>query len=443
MNNAGGQRQHGPSPEKEWYTDRDVLLTPSQDFPDWTKVSVPRTQRSDRLRKRAEMVIPGGCSTESKQPAALFGLENGPAYFRSASGVEIVDVDGCRIVDFAMALGPCVLGYNHPVVVEAVQRALGDGIVSILSSPLEVEVAELIVSLLPGIDQVRFMKSGAEAATAAIRLARAFTGREHVLGCGYFGWHDWSQAGEGVPAATRTLFQEFAFNDVEAFSMRFKSLPGLPAAVIMEPVMHDAPEPEFLETVRTTCARHGVVLIWDEIKTGARLAPGGAQERYGLVPDLTVLGKAIAGGMPLGAVGGKKDIMQTWPKVWISSTFAGESLSLAASLAVLEFIRDNPVCRHIEILGARLLAGFREMCEEYPGCFSCSGIPQMNALALKDGLADRSLMESKFFLELYSLGYLLKRNAYNFVSYSHAEHHIDGCLDACRRAARNIGLVSP
>lgn len=399
------------------------------------------TEESRRLRLRAERVIPRGCSTESKRPEALFGSEAGPAFFRSASGVEIVDVDGHRVVDFAMALGPCLLGYNPPVVVEAVERALADGIVSILSSPLEVEVAELIVSLFRGIDQVRFLKSGAEATAAAVRLARAFTGRDAVLGCGYFGWRDWCQGGEGVPAAVRALFKEFAFNDTADFLERFESLEAVPAAVIMEPVLQEAPGREFLEVVRETCRKNRVVLIWDEIKTGLRLAPGGAQERYGVVPDLTVLGKAIAGGLPLAAVGGRKEVMAVWDRVWISSTLAGESLSLAAARAVLEHVRDNPVHGHIRALGERLLEGFKALCREHPRGFTWAGLPEMNVLGVREDVPDRECLEPAFFLELYSLGFLLKRNAYNFVSFAHTEQHVDDCLAACRRAAREVGLT--
>ncbi len=399
------------------------------------------TEESRRLRHRAERVIPGGCSTESKRPEALFGSDAGPAFFRSASGAEIVDVDGCRVVDFAMALGPCLLGYNPPVVVEAVERALAAGIVSVLSSPLEVETAELLVSLFPGIDRVRFLKSGADAAAAAVRLARAFTGRDTVLGCGYFGWRDWCQGGEGVPAAVRALYREFVFNDAADFLERFDSLEEVPAAVIMEPVMQEAPEKEFLDVVQETCRRNRVVLIWDEIKTGLRLASGGAQQRYGVVPDLTVLGKAIAGGLPLAAVGGKKEVMAVWDRVWISSSLAGESLSLAAARAVLEFVRDNPVHGHIRILGTRLLEGFEALCNEYPRGFTCAGLPEMNVLGVREDVSDRERLEPAFFLELYSQGFLLKRNAYNFVSFAHTEQHVDDCLAACRRAAQKVGLT--
>jgi len=371
-------------------------------------------------------VIPGGGSTESKRPVEVFGAERAPMGYVSARGAEIRDVDGNRVVDFGMALGACILGYNHPVVVEAVRAALSSGPVSSLSSPLETEVAELIVSVFPSIERVRFLKTGAEACSAAIRLARACTGRAAVLGAGYFGWHDWSQRGEGVPEATRALYREFRFNDVDDFRARLTSLEEPPAAVIMEPVLLEAPDPEFLTTVRETCDRHGIVLVFDEVKTGARLAPGGAQQRYGIRPDLTVLGKAVAGGLPLSAVGGRREIMEAWHRVWISSTLAGETLALAATRAVLSFIRDEPVCEHVAALGARLLGGLRGLAEAHPGRLTCFGVPEMIGVSLGD-----PEQEARFFPELYRRGFLLKRHGFNFTSFAHTEDHVTACLEQC------------
>ncbi len=396
---------------------------------------------SAELLKFAKQVIPGGCSTESKRTEALFVSEQAPAFFKSADGVEIVDVDGNTFIDFGMALGPCILGYNHPVVVEAIEKALVNGILSTLPSSREPRLAELIIEIFPSIEMVRFMKTGAEACSAAVRLARAFTNREYILASGYFGWHDWSNKGAGVPASIKNLCIEFAFNDSADFLNKLNVLPELPAAVVMEPVINAHPEKEFLQIIRESCDKSGIVLIWDEIKTGARLEPGGAQQYYDFTADLTVLGKGIAGGMPLAAVGGKREIMKTWEKVWISSTFACESLSIAVAIALLKFIRDNPVNAHIEKLGTRLLNGFQKISRAFPGLCSVFGIPHMSGIGIFEDLPNVKELEAAFFHEILNSGFIIKRHGYNFVSYAHTEEHIDGCLDGVHNALKKIKSV--
>ena len=395
-------------------------------------------ERSIKLLRRAKKLIPGGCSTESKKVEALFASEQAPCFYKYARGSRLVDADGKEFIDFGMALGACILGYNHPIVVKAIERELKNGVLSILPSPLEPKLAELITDIFPSIAMVRFLKTGAEACSAAVRLARAFTGREYILASGYFGWHDWSGKGQGIPESAKKLTLEFAFNDSADFLAKLDSLPEAPAAVIMEPVINEHPRKEFLSAIRERCQKKGIVLIWDEIKTGARMAPGGAQEYYGFKPDLTVLGKGIASGMPLAAVGGKKEIMKAWDRVWISSTFAGESLSLAASAATLNFIRKNPVNSRIEKLGKKLLSGFKKIVGEFPGLGKYSGIHQMNTIGLREDLPNLQELEAKFFREILSSGFIIKRHGYNFVSYSHKEDEIDLCLRAVRRAFERI-----
>jgi len=388
--------------------------------------------------EKAHNFIPGGCSTEEKTTRSLFASPWGPSFFKNASGVEVEDLDGNRFIDFSMGLGSCLLGYRHPVVVGAIARELERAIVSTLSSPLEPQLAELIVSLFPSIEQVRFLKTGAEACSAAIRLARAYTYREIVLSSGYFGWHDWSNKDAGVPVSTRNLCIEFLFNDSSDFLEKFNKLPEYPAAVVIEPVMGREPKREFLKTVRDLCTKCGIVLIFDECKTGLRLAPGGAQEYYGFRPDLTVLGKGIAGGMPLAAVGGKREIMDTWRKLWISSTLAGEGLSLAAGIATLQFVRDNPVSEHIRKVGALLLEGFRKIAQEFPHICDYSGIPHMNAIGLKQELPNLTNFEEEFYQEILKAGFILVHKGYNYPSFSHTEAQAKDCLEALHRTFERI-----
>lgn len=395
-------------------------------------------EQSKKLLKRAKQFIPGGCSTESKRAENLFASTEGPAFYASCDGVKLIDADGNHFIDFGMALGACILGYNHPVVVKAVESELKKGILSTLPSRLEPELAELIIDIFPSVEMIRFLKTGAEACSAAIRLARAYTGRQYVLASGYFGWHDWCNKGAGVPDSTKKLCKEFTFNDSKDFLGKLNALPELPAAVIMEPVLNSHPEKNFLQKIKKRCDESGVVLIWDEVKTGARMAPGGAQQYYGFSPDLTVLGKGIANGMPLAAVGGKKEIMKTWDRVWISSTHASESLSLAAAIATLKFIGENPVNAHIERLGRKMLLGFKKIADEFPGLCTFSGIAQMNTIGLQDGLPGLKDSEADFFHRILGSGFIIKRHGYNFVSYSHTEQQIAECLNVIHSAFERI-----
>ncbi len=394
---------------------------------------------SIRILEKARKYIPGGFSTDSKRVEALFASDFGPAYFTKADGVGLTDYEGNRFIDFGMGLGACTLGYNHPVVVEAIKNELKKGIVSTLSSPLEPELAELIVDMFPSIEQARFFKTGAEACSAAVRLSRAYTYREYILASGYFGWHDWSNRDAGVPIATRNLCIEFLFNDPSDFLNKFNNLPEYPAAVILEPVVHNAPNMDFLKTIRDICTKCGIVLILDEIKTGARLAPGGAQEYYNFLPDLTVIGKSIAGGMPLAAIGGKKEIMDSWRKLWMCSTLAGESLSLAAAIATLTFIRENRVHEHIKKVGTRLYTGFKKIANDFSKICDVSGIPQMTMIGLRKDLPNLKHFEAELFTEVLRAGFIIRRNGYNYVSYAHTEEHVRDCLDVLYGTFERIG----
>jgi glutamate-1-semialdehyde aminotransferase len=386
----------------------------------------------------AKKLIPGGCSTESKKPEALFASENAPAFYLKAEGARLTDMDNNDFIDFGMALGACLLGYNHPAVNEAMKAEMEKGILTTLPTCLEAQLAEIIIDTVPSIEMVRFMKTGAEGVSAAVRLARACTGRKYVLTSGYFGWHDWFSKGMGVPDAIKELCVPFVFNDKEDFHDKLNSISELPAAIVMEPVINGHPEPGFLKMLRDHCDNSGAILIWDETKTAFRMAPGGAQQYYNFIPDLTVMGKAIAGGMPLTAVGGKKEIMESWHKVWISSTYACESLSLAAAYAVLNFVRKNKVHLYIQKLGTKLLKGSQQIAGSFPELCEVFGIPHMSGIKLKEELPDIQKKEATFYKSILDSGYIIKRKGYNFVSFAHKDEHIDGCLDAVDKALKKL-----
>ena len=275
------------------------------------------------------------------------------------------------------------------------------------------------------------------AVAAAVRLARVATGRDGVLGCGYHGWLDWCQgAAEGVPAAVRSLFAELPFNDVAAGREMIRARAARLAAVVVEPVIVSEPTREWLQMLRVETERAGAILIFDEIKTAFRLAIGGAVERYALkpAPDLVVIGKALANGFPLAAVGGRADLMNAASRTWISSTLATEGVALAAARATLEvFVRDD-VCDHLHRIGTRLLHGLHELQRAHSGLVTgVAGLAEMCFLHYATEDLSRAVA-----LQAAQRGLLFKRTAYNFVSLAHDEGTVNRALVMLHEALRAI-----
>jgi glutamate-1-semialdehyde 2,1-aminomutase len=372
--------------------------------------------------------VAGFTSTVSKRPEALFGgpAPGAPSAMARSSGCRVWDTDGREYLDLVMALGAVALGYGHPAVSEAAVRAVRDGVVGPLPPVLEEEVASELRRLMPWLERTRFLKSGAEAMAAAVRLARTTTGRDGVLGCGYHGWLDWCQGADtrGVPASTRALYAELPFNDVEQARQRIRSAGDALAAVVFEPVIMAAPDPEWLAVLREETSRVGALLIADEIKTVGRLAVGGASERFGVRPDLVVIGKAIANGFPLAAVGGRADVMDAVARTWISSTLATEWVSLAAAKATLGIVATERVPEHLGRIGGRLIEGLRALAGQHPRVVrGVAGLPEMCCFQFHDQRAGAALA-----VEAARRGLLFKRTAYNFVSLAHDEAVVDRAL---------------
>ncbi len=301
---------------------------------------VPPADASD-WRSRAADVLPGGSSTGSKRPDALYGSRAMdpamPTHFERAEGCTLWAPDGRRFVDCGMALGAVGIGYADDAVTRAVQAAAAAGNVTALPHRLEVEVAERLVELIPCAEQVRFLRTGAEANAAAIRVARSLTGRSHVVACGYFGWLDWCSDAAGVPPSEQQHITWIPFGDVAALDQAVDRHAADLAAVILEPLIHEIASTEWLRAARSACDRTGAVLIFDEIKTAFRIRTGGVQELLEISPDLTTLGKAMANGYPLAAVVGRAGVMEAAARTWISSTAAAESTGLAAAHAVMDW----------------------------------------------------------------------------------------------------------
>jgi glutamate-1-semialdehyde 2,1-aminomutase len=386
--------------------------------------------------------VPGFTSTGSKRPEALFGADavGGssplPARMTRSSGCLVWDERGREYVDYVMALGAVALGYGHATVTRAAQAALEAGVVGPLPPVLEEELAEALQRRIPWLEQVRFLKTGAEAVAAAVRLARVATGRELVLGCGYHGWHDWCQGSglEGVPQATRLLFAELPFGDAARARELIRERGDRLAAVVIEPIVVVEPSREWLEVLRAETSRVGAVLVFDEIKTAFRVAVGGAAERYGVVPDLVALGKAMANGFPLAAVGGRRDLMAGVSRTWISSTLATEAVALAAGQATLKAFAQHAVCAHLHRVGTRLLHGLHRLQGEHPRVVTgVGGIAEMCFFHYASEELSRAVAVS-----CARRGLLFKRTAYNFVSLAHDEATIDSTLAILDEVLREV-----
>jgi glutamate-1-semialdehyde 2,1-aminomutase len=390
--------------------------------------------QSERMLERAQKVIPLGSQTFSKS-RTQFPLGVSPLFIQRAQGSRVWDVDGNDYVDFVSSLAAITLGYNDPDVTEAVRAQLDEGVIFSLPHPLETEVAELIVEMVPCAEMVRFGKNGSDATAGAIRIARAFTGREHVAVCGYHGWQDWyigsTARNRGVPQATRDLTHSFFYNDLASLEAVFAAHPGEIAAVIMEPMNLDWPAEGFLEAVRALATREGAILVFDETITGFRYSPGGAQQVFGVTPDLACFGKGLANGYPVSAVAGRRDIMMLMEEVFFSFTFGGEALSLAAAKATLEKLKREPVTEQLAARGQLLLDGLPPIIEGAGAgaVFAARGHPAWTFLTIADAAGANSF-EIKTFLmqELHQRGFLWV-GTHN-LSYAHSEDDIRALLAA-------------
>lgn len=373
-------------------------------------------------RERAAIVIPGGTSTGSKRPAALYGpgATLGPAHFASAQGCRVVTPSGRALVDCTMALGSVAIGYADDAVSRAVLTAVASGHVCGLASTAEVEIAERLCEVIPCAEQVRFLKSGGEAVAAAVRIARTATGRATVVGCGYFGWQDWWSTNAGVPAGASADFVGVPFDDVAALEAAARAAGSALAAIILEPVINAIPSPEWCATARRLCDEAGAVLIFDELKTGFRLAPGGYQEFASVEPDLAVFGKAMANGFPLAAVVGRAAIMEAAEQTWISTTLAGEAVGLAAAGAVLDIYAEVDVCAALWRVG-------KQMRESVAAAVAASGVDGMEVTGIDPMWSltfDDEGRQQRFLQRAALDGVLFKRGAYNYAALAHDDDEI-------------------
>ncbi|WP_421705616.1 glutamate-1-semialdehyde 2,1-aminomutase [Alloalcanivorax xenomutans] len=422
-----------------------------------------RTQ-SEQLFRRAQKHIPGGVNSPVR---AFSGVGGTPVFFERAEGAYLFDEDDNRYIDYVGSWGPMVLGHNTPAVREAVQQAVARGLSFGAPTEAEVEMADLVCEMVPSMDMVRMVNSGTEATMSAIRLARGHTGRDKIIkfeGC-YHGHVDslLVQAGSGaltlgtpsspgVPAAVTADTLVLPYNDAAAVAEVFAQQGSDIAAVIVEPVAGNMncvpPTQGFLDTLRAQCSEHGALLIFDEVMTGFRVALGGAQALYGITPDLTTLGKIIGGGMPVGALGGRREIMESLAPlgpVYQAGTLSGNPVAMAAGLATLQALREPGFHDTLDAKARRLTEGLSMAAREcgvgfttnqVGGMFGLFFTEQTRISRFSDVMACDKERFQRFFHAMLDRGIYLAPSAFEagFVSIAHSDEDIDATIKATREA---------
>ncbi len=392
------------------------------------------------LKERALERIPGCSQTFSKGPTQ-FVQGAAPPFAVRGKGCRLWDADGNEYLDCGMALGAVILGYSDEEVNEAVRAQLGAGTIFTLPHPLEVEVAEALCGAFPWAEMARFGKNGSDVTSGAVRLARAVTGREVIAACGYHGWQDWyigtTTRARGVPESVKRLTAPFQYNRIESLERIFAEHPRSVAAVIMEPVGIAEPEGGFLSRVRELCRREGALLIFDEVLTGFRFGLGGAQSRFGVQPDLSCVGKAVANGFPLSAIVGPRALLKEFEEIFFSFTFGGETLSLAAAKATLARIQRDDVAGQIGREGERLRDGYNVLAghlglEKVTQCVGMGPrtVAEFHGKDERGSLALKSLFQQ----ECIRRGVLF--TGYHLPSWSHGEAEVDQILHVYHSAMR-------
>ena len=367
---------------------------------------------SEKLLERALKAIPLGSQTFSKS-VTQYPRGASPHFLIRGRGSHVWDADGNEYIDFVNGLLAVSIGYDDPVVTDAVREQLEVGVSFSLPHPIEVEVAELLIDLVPCAEMVRFGKNGTDVTSAAIRLARAHTGRDHVALCGYHGWQDWSIGSTtrdlGVPSAVKALSHTFQYNDIDSVHRIFREHPGNVAAVIMEPMNVEWPAEGFLEAVKELAHEEGALFIFDEIITGCRFSRGGAQELFGVVPDLATLGKGLGNGFPISAIVGRVEVMRGMEDIFFSGTFGGEAVALAATRAVLGMVKNGQVVERLAATGQAVLDGVGGLLEKHgvSDLLRISGHPAWSLWTFQD-MQHNSSWEIKtlFLQEMFKRGVL-------------------------------------
>ena len=402
-----------------------------------------RYKKSLELWEKSKSSLVPGSSTISKAPF-LYTLGAYPIYLQEGKGAVVKDIDGNAYLDFQSALGATILGMSYDAVNQAVQNQLTKGSLFSLASPLQIKLAELICATVPSAERVRILKNGSDATSAAIRIARAFTGRTKIASCHFHGWHDWyyitTSMNKGIPKSLKEDIYEFKYNDIKILEEIFAQHKDQVAAVILEPVHLEEPQEQFLEKVKKLAHQHGALLIFDEVVTGFRFALGGAQQYFNIYPDLSCFAKALANGFPLAAVAGKAEILDATSEVITSMTYGEETLSVAASIATIQEIREKPVIEKIWRLGALFKSEYNKLGQKYGIPTECIGYPCRLELTFSEYKNnERKRIKGYFLQESAKQGIILGNII--FMTYSHTEEQIWQALETCERIFKQLASL--
>ena len=394
----------------------------------------PSIKKSDELYNRAEGLIPSVTQTLAKGPGQwVKGIA--PKYLIKGKGSHVWDADGNEYIDYMMGVGPLSLGYCYPKVDDAIKKQLEDGITFSMMHPLEVEVSELIRDIIPNAEAVRFSKTGADATSAAIRLERAYTGKNKILCCGYHGWHDWyiavTSRNLGIPESVQAMTFTFNYNDIDSVK---NSIDNDVAAIILEPVVFTEPKDNFLHKLGELCEEKGIVLIFDEMWTGFRMALGGAQEYFGITPDLATYSKAVANGMQISILTGKRKIMDLANEdIFFYTTFGGEALSLAAVKATIKELADKNVTKFLNDQGRKLKDGYNEIAQKLGMSYTKAiGYNWRSMAAFDESGGDPLIQKSIMQQEMIKRGILWQ--GFHNMSFSHSDADVDYTLQALEQS---------
>ena len=387
--------------------------------------------QSEILLNRALQVIPLGSQTFSKS-ITQYPKGVSPLFIERGNGARVWDVDGNEYIDFVNSLAAVTLGYCDKDVDRAVQEQMKSGVTFSLPHKLEMEVAEKLIQIIPCAEKVRFAKNGTDATSAAVRIARAYTGKEHIAVCGYHGWQDWyigsTTRDLGVPQSVKELTHKFEYNNIESLEKIFQEREL--ACVIMEPMNVEYPKDGFLKGVKELAHKNNALFILDETITGFRYSLGGAQELFGVTPDLATFGKGMANGYPLSAVVGSNEVMQKVEDIFFSGTFGGETLSLAAASKIIDKYKKEQVIEHFSEVGSYLLEKLNQLINDknLGDIFRTSGHPSWSFLHIKEQEKYNTFEIKTFFLqEMFKRG-ILTLGSHN-ISFSHTKEIVDQLLD--------------
>ena len=400
-------------------------------------------RESNNLYERAKKVIASGTNTFSRAPG-VFPDGVAPKFLERQYGSHVWDVDGNEYIDMVMGCGPVTIGHSHPEINNAIKQQIDKGILFSMLNPLEVEVAEKLVDCIPCAEMVKFSKNGSDVCAASIKIARHVTKRDMIFCWGYHGFADWyiatTDRNSGIPQAVKDLSKTFEYNDIDGLKAMFEQYKDRVAAVIMEPVIVEKPEDNYLQKVKDLTHKNGALLIFDEMISGFKFAMGGVQEYLGVVPDLATFGKGITNGMPLGVLAGKEEYMKEFDKVFLSSTYAPEALTLAAASANIDFYKRHNVVDELWSKGEYIENGFNAVIDQYSvrQNISLAGYPVRLMVNSHDdnGIQDPKLA-TLYQQEMFKHGILCFSGAL-MLSYSHSKEDLDLLIDAFDKTCKVI-----